>query len=694
MNVFSDFSLWILIPSFLFALLISLWYYTKGAKNESFSVRQKFVLIAFRTLGIFLLCLLLVGLIWETLSYRQEKPLIITLIDRSESMLNYSDSGRVNNELSAFSKDLQKQYEDQFEFEAIDFGQQVRKTTSSDKFSDEVTDMAEAIQYTRDHYFNRNIGAVVLVSDGNYNRGVHPMYESERMELVPFFGLGVGDTVTKKDVVVKSITSNDIAFINNEFPIQSIIAFHKMPLGTVSVGLFEGGKQIQTKQVQITNSNYDLKEVVFNLEAKKKGFHRYSVQVAVQRNEFSSENNQKSCFVEIIDTKSNVVLLASGPHPDIAAIKSVLELDKQRVVESKLTSEFKLTGALPDLIVLYENGIQGNPTLLKQCLEKKIPVFLILGPNVNTGNFQNWGLPVRAPSRTQFEDVYPSLSKGFKLIEFTQEVKEFIPKCPPLKTRFGNFGLPANAIPVITQRVAGIEKNDPLLIFMETNQTKVGMLFGEGIWRWKMKEFSLKKKTPGFDEFVQKIAQYLTVKQNKEPLRITLPKTFNSIEDIIIKAEFYNQSMELITSPKLVFEVTRQGGKKYTQNFAPTYNFYESNLGQLEAGLYRWKAEAIHEGKHYVKSGEFAVEGISLEKQESRANWSTMTQLASQSDGAFFPLKEYKKLLKTLETRSDIATVQYSDTGYTSIIDSWWYFALLIVVFGLEWFFRRFWGAY
>ena len=47
----------------------------------------------------------------------------------------------------------------------------------------------------------------------------------------------------------------------------------------------------------------------------------------------------------------------------------------------------------------------------------------------------------------------------------------------------------------------------------------------------------------------------------------------------------------------------------------------------------------MKEGKTYTKKGSFLVEDIQLEKIESNANQGVMKQLAEQSNGGFYLLK-------------------------------------------------------
>ncbi len=693
MNYFSDHSLWWLLPISLLAVGFSFYYYFRTDQRSVWNLKQLRVLFSLRTLSIFLIGLLLLGLVWETIKYRPEKPLIITLVDSSSSMLNYKDSNQVKKNIEEFRAALPKSLGEDYEYLELAVGTNVRDLNQL-SLKDKSSDLAAGFKQIKDRFFNRNIGAIVLISDGNYNQGVHPMYEAERIELTPVFALAVGDTTLKRDVVVRSVVSNEVAFLNNEFPIQALVDFQRVPAGSYQVNLLQNGKVVQSQKATVSNSNLDQKEFLFTVLAKSKGYQRFTISVQAVSGEFTKENNQQTCFVEVIDSKSNVLLLASAPHPDVAALRSVFELDQEAVVSSELMTNYSLGNKIPDFVVWYENGLRPNANLFKQLQERGIPVLMILGPNVTTSLLQNYGLAVKAPNGNQYEDVYPTLANGFNSFGLSADFTSIIPVLTPLRTKFGNYKLPSNSVVVLNQRVGGIAKDAPLIAVAQTQKTKIGFVLGEGLWRWKMKEFMQKKTTVGFEEFVQKLTQYISVKQNREPLRVTLPKRFNTIEDIVFKAEFYNEAMELITTPSVEMTITKRGGKSFKQLFSPTANFYQLNVGQLQHGMYDWKVVADNNGKKYAKSGSFAVDEISLEDQDTRANFSTLNQLAVQSDGSYKPLNEYQALIQEIKTRGDITTVQYEDTGYQELIDWKWIFALIIALLTAEWFLRRWWGSY
>ena len=204
-------------------------------------------------LALFVVGLLLLGLLWESIRYRDEKPLFITMVDNSSSMQNYSDSAKVKQRIQDFQQQLEQRFGDEFELMTLEVGEKTGNLKTLD-FSGKQTNLAGGFEHVRELFFNRNIGAITLISDGNFNTGTHPMYPAERIELTPVFTLGVGDTITRRDQLIKSVNTNEVAFLNNQFPIDVTVDFNRIPVGPTTVSLVHQGRTIATQTVNCTNS--------------------------------------------------------------------------------------------------------------------------------------------------------------------------------------------------------------------------------------------------------------------------------------------------------------------------------------------------------------------------------------------------------------------------------------------------------
>jgi hypothetical protein len=189
-------------------------------------------------------------------------------------------------------------------------------------------------------YYNRNIGGIAFISDGNYNVGANPSYAAEKISLTPVFALAVGDTTPKKDQLIRNITVNDIAFLKNDFPVEVDLEAFKIGARSVNVSIFQNGQKVGNQVVQYKNGKRDFQQVSFVLNATKPGFQTYTVKVDAVENEYTLKNNTRTFYIEVIDARSKVLILGGAPHPDISALKEVLDANENIEAESVLLKDW------------------------------------------------------------------------------------------------------------------------------------------------------------------------------------------------------------------------------------------------------------------------------------------------------------------------------------------------------------------
>ena len=94
------------------------------------------------------------------------------------------------------------------------------KTDEAINFTESNSNLEKAFEYINTEYYNRNIGGIAFISDGNFNVGANPIYNAERIKLSPIFSFAVGDSIQKRDHLIRNIFHNNIAFFKNKFPIE------------------------------------------------------------------------------------------------------------------------------------------------------------------------------------------------------------------------------------------------------------------------------------------------------------------------------------------------------------------------------------------------------------------------------------------------------------------------------------------
>ena len=86
-----------------------------------------------------------------------------------------------------------------------------------------VSNISEFLKYIYDLYSNQNLGAIIMATDGIYNEGSNPIYAGAKLT-APIYTVALGDTTAKKDVILKRVFHNKIAYLGDKFSIQIDVA--------------------------------------------------------------------------------------------------------------------------------------------------------------------------------------------------------------------------------------------------------------------------------------------------------------------------------------------------------------------------------------------------------------------------------------------------------------------------------------
>ena len=190
-----------------------------------------------------------------------------------------------------------------------------------------------------------------------------------------------------------------------------------------------------------------------------------------------------------------------------------------------------------------------------------------------------------------------------------------------------------------------------------------------------------------YDEFFGKLIQYLAFNKRRERLRLDYNSFYNSGEDIVLQAQYFDKNYEFDTRGKLNLTVkNKETDASQIFPFLLRNNQYEVDLSNLPAGDYTFTAKV--EGEQLSKSGSFTIVDFEVEKQFLNANLSAFQQL---SDEIYFP-NQFEEIKQQLLQSPEFKPIQKSKQEVSPLID--WVYLLAIIVFCLssEWFLRKYYG--
>ena len=93
-------------------------------------------------------------------------------------------------------------------------------------------------------------------------------------------------------------------------------------------------------------------------------------------------------------------------------------------------------------------------------------------------------------------------------------------------------------------------------------------------------------------------------------------------------------------------------------------------------------------------NGQFSVQPIQLEIYETTADHGVLRLLSQQFGGQVYYPNQFSELSTAILNKESIKPVIYQTTKTRSVINLKWIFFLLLGLLTLEWFLRRYHGAY
>ncbi len=664
-----------------------------GNKKNKLSKGLSIVLFIFRFLAVSLMAFLLLTPYIKTRVKSIEKPIIIVGIDNSASITGTSDSVYYKTQ---FQENLRQQLEglkDKYDVKTYLFGQQVI-TGDQPRFTDAKSDYGAFLNFIKSAWSDANTGMILLAGDGLFNSGYDPLAAAQKLS-TPIVAIALGDTTEQMDAAIKEVRMNSTAFLDDMVPLE--ITYQALQLKNKSLQLTVTGfgNTLYKETIQV-KTDKQVSTVRIMLAAKVAGKHRIQASITTTANESNLSNNHQNVYLNVLENKQKILVLAYAPHPDIAAIGQSLKGNKNYEVTIDYVGTYTGNPADFDLVILHQLPAKKNLAnrIFNLLNEANTPTLIILGNQSDLGTFNQQfpGVNILSASNTK-EEAMAQFSPTFDLFTFGANQRDLISKLPPLVVPLGTYQTNPGADVFITQQIQGFNSDYPLVLFYRNHDRKTGAILGEGLWRWRIHNFILSKNFDAFDTFLQKTTQYLIANSKQKPFQVFAQDEYNRFDPIELRAECLNASMELVNSEEIPLTLTNESGEQFQYLFSKSNQGYVLDLGILPEGIYRYSSTANCQEKNLTESGTFVVTGIDLENRNTKANHRLLFQLSELNGGRVIYPRQTELLPEIVESmnlkrRMDYET-KLTELGTLPIV-----MLLIILLLSLEWFLRKYYGTY
>ena len=703
---------WLLVLCVAVAAALTYWTYRRSVPRVS-TARQA-VLMGLRFVALFIVLFLLFEPIWRQFQRDERPPVLAVLVDDSQSLgLEAESEGEPLDLAATMRQTVQALPAIDGQTRLFAFDQSIRPlpanaATDSLRFDGARTNIAQALDYVRDALQDQNLRGVLLISDGQYNTGRNPLYQAERYP-VPVHTVAVGDTLRRRDVQIRRVTTNDIAYVEDELPVQVGLRAEGFSGEQVIVSLLQNGQPLGSSSVRLPEGIAEV-PVDLSYTPAEEGLQQLSVTVTQLSGEVTYRNNTESFTVRVLENKQRILLLSAAPGPDLATVRQLLQQDGHTEIVSYVQKgpnafyEGPLPASLDDFDLMVLVGFPGraaSPAALQRVAETAqagTPLLFLLTRQTDLAavraNLAD-ALPA-APqrNRTGFDEAsFVATPRGVQhpIMEIPQRPASF-GGLPPLLYNQSRWRPSPDARVLATIDMRGVQLDDPLLVIRRRTGSRSAALLGSGTWRWKNLPDDLDAYAPFWPALFSNIVQWLTTPEDDRRVRVVpVQDIFGGGEAIQFSGQVYDESLNPIGDASVTVEVTAPDGTRFPYTMEPVGNGrYVLDIGTFPEGTYSYQASG--ERSNIVMgsdNGSFVVGALTLEFKETRANAALLRQIAQRSGGSFFTPDDLRTLPAALSASGTFSPVRFEEVREQELWHLPIFFILVVLLLTTEWVLRK-----
>jgi len=197
------------------------------------------------------------------------------------------------------------------------------------------TNIERAVRQSVESLGSAPVAAVVVLSDGGFNQGASSQdtarYARERG--FPIHTVGIGDPTSPRNVRVTEILAPPNAFQQDPFAVSAQLAAEGLDGRSLLVQLRERsasdggtGSVVDSRSVRVEPGG-TVPPVTFQRSQSRIGRFIYTIDVPPLEAESVADDNSRQTTVNVIDSRTRVLLIASGPSWEYRFVSRLLTRD-------------------------------------------------------------------------------------------------------------------------------------------------------------------------------------------------------------------------------------------------------------------------------------------------------------------------------------------------------------------------------
>lgn len=687
------------------------------ATVPAITANRRALLVGLRALALSALLVTLFEPVLHVVRSSVQQPRVAVLIDRSRSLSLRDRSGDRTAELRRAQQAVRDALGDRATIAVFDErAQQVTQETTLDTVtpSGARTDIGAALRWAGNQAVAQQVGAVVLISDGNTNTGDDPAAIAERAGM-PVLAVGVGDSIPPADIVLQSIDLPAVAVVGERTTLSVDVRASMMQGRSFDVVVDDDGREVGRQRVDV-RERAQSQTLVFDVLPATAGIRKFTARASAIDGEYSAKNNALSEYMKVKTNRRSIVLLAGAPSPDVAFLRDVLGSDptvRLRAFVQRQGGGFYGDAPTPAsftdaaAVILVGFPTASTPVALVSAVAEAVrrdrSMLFVASQDVDYGKLGDLAnvLPFTVVSSRAREfavtaDVTSSAASDPVMRLGSDDDARRWNDLPPLYRTETFVDVHPRAVVLATQRLNGIPMGDPLIISRDDGERRQLAILGHGIYRWR-----LLGKGPGdargasvvdvLSSFVDNSVRWLSANVDRQRVRIAATRSMYAAGEVVgFTATVVDASNVPVDDADVRVSVAG-GGKTIDIVLASLGNGrYRSDVGVMTSGDYQFAGRAIRgQTTLGIDNGRFSVGDVNVELLGTTMNTALLRRLAEVTNGSFVTVDGVAEGVTKLLRDSRMAEKTVTDERDIALWSSWWFLAFALAAFSAEWFLRK-----
>lgn len=731
---FATGSWWVIVLSALFAVGIAWWTYRRTVPDLSQPWRA--ALAGLRSIGMVLLLMALFEPVVRFVHGSIDRPAVIVAIDASESMQIVDHVGGKRALLrDSVLRQLQREAPDHWTF--VSFGESVRPVPldSIAVVPDSLprTSISAVLEWVGNNRLSSGrrlaAGAVVLLTDGNDNGEVSVLSVARQIRQ-PIYAVGIGDTVPPFDAMIYDLVAPARPIVGQETSILVRVQHTDSVPRMIGLELRQDNTRLRDTMLSCVPGR--VVSVTLPWIPRQAGSRKVEALIrmipsgtgsrgdAPESVEATVSNNVRTTYVDVVDTKRTILLVAGAPSPDVAYLSSLFDNDPSvdliRCVQRKGSEFYDRLPTESDVRKAEVCILVGFPTattpadVIAAVAKGATATNLLFIPSRDV-DYRRLGplaevLPfvVTASNRQEYlatPDVAAAqTSDPILKLTGTDADHDIWNALPPLY-RTETFVTPRPGARVLsTIRVQNAPLDEPLLLTYRQGRSRLVAVMGYGLYRWELlREGPIQQRGEKPLEvaklFIGNTTSWLAAHDVDQPVRLATNRSVYVVGDRVgVQATVIDDAGAPIDQARVVVDIQGSGVQRRVILESMGAGRYQGSAGQVPPGEYTAQCVAEYRGQPVGSDQRrFLVRPVRIEQAGITMNRPLLQALAQATSGRWFPARDINQdvsqLIAALEQDPRLQQRAVQNARDTTLWHTPWPLFGAIVAFSLEWFLRK-----